>query len=236
MQLNEKNDLEILAIIPARGGSLGIPGKNLQPLGSKPLLAHTINAAKEAKSIKRIVVSTDDQDIASLAESLGVEVVWRLEELSSSTSSSESALLHVLDHLHAIENYSPELLVFLQCTSPFTVADDIDGAIKTLFEKKADSVLAVTPVHSFLWEFNEDDEAVAINHNKGIRKLRQENANQYLETGAVYVMKVSGFIEARHRFFGKTTMFIIPRDRSIEIDEPLDLEIAEKVYLNRQNH
>lgn len=229
------SDKEVLAIIPARGGSQGIPRKNVQPLGGKPLLAHTIDAAKEAKSITRIVVSTDDQEISSVAKSYGAEVIWRPDELSGSKSSSESALLHALEFLKKSENYTPELLVFLQCTSPFTSASDIDGAVQTLIENNADSVFAVTPFRSFIWEYDDIGNAVGINHDKSVRKLRQEQTNQFLETGAVYVLKLAGFLEAKHRFFGKTVMFTIPEERSVEIDEPIDLIIAEKVLLKRRS-
>jgi len=232
--MNKNSEFEILAIIPARGGSKGIPRKNVQPLGGKPLLAHTIDAAKAAKFISRVVVSTDDQEISSVAKSYGAEVIWRPKELSDSKSSSESALLHALEFLRNSENYSPDILVFLQCTSPFTSSADIDGAVQTLSEKNADSVLAVTPFHSFIWEYDESGNAVGINHDKSIRKLRQEQTNQYFETGAIYVLKLAGFVEAKHRFFGKTSMFVIPRERSVDIDEPVDLIIAEKVLLKRQ--
>jgi len=229
---NKIGALEILAIIPARGGSEGIHRKNVQPLGGKPLLAHTIDAAKDAKFVKRIVVSTDDQEISSVAKTYGADVIWRPRELSNSKSSSESALLHALESLQSSENYIPEILVFLQCTSPLRSAADIDGAVQTLFEKNADTVLAVTPFHSFIWEYDKGGNAVGINHDKSFRKMRQDQTNQYLETGAVYILKVAGFIEARHRFFGNTATFIIPKERSVEIDEPIDLLIAEHLLRN----
>ncbi len=225
---------EILAIIPARGGSKGIPRKNLQPLAGKPLLAYSIEAARQTSSITRTVVSTDDPEIGAVAQEYGAEVVWRPAEISGDTASSESALLHVLDHLRQSEGYEPDLLVFLQCTSPLTAPEDIEGTIRALLDANADSALAVTPFHYFLWREGQDGSAVGINHDKSRRPLRQEREPQFLETGAVYVMRTQGFRAARHRFFGKTVMYVMPRERCLEIDDPEDLIVAEALLRARQ--
>lgn len=220
--------LKILAVIPARGGSKGIPRKNLVRLAGKPLLAHAIESARASIYINRIVVSTDDKEIAEVAKSFGAEQVQRPAEISGDHSSSESALLDALAQLHNIDSYEPDLLVFLQCTSPLTLPEDIDGTIQTLLSKSADTAFAVTPFHYFLWrEDQEEETAVAINHESRLRPLRQEKEPQYLETGAVYVMRTQGFREAQHRFFGKTVMHVIPPERCLEIDEPVDLLVAE---------
>ena len=104
--------MKVLCIIPARGGSKGIPRKNLYPLSGKPLLAYSIEDALETESINRVVVSTDDPAIADVAERYGAEVVRRPSEISGDTATSESALLHVLDHLGDTESYEPDLIVF----------------------------------------------------------------------------------------------------------------------------
>ena len=218
---------EILAVIPARGGSKGIPRKNLQLLAGMPLVAHTIEQARTARSIRRVVVSTDDPEIAKTARHYQAEVVWRPAEISGDDASSESALLHTLDALRQSEGYQPDLLVFLQCTSPLTLAVDIDGTVQMLLDDNADSALTVRPFHYYLWQIGADGSAQGINHDKRIRPLRQEREAQYLETGAVYVMRVPGFMAARHRFFGKTALYSIPLERCLEIDEPIDLRIAE---------
>jgi len=105
--------------------------------------------------------------------------------------------------------------------------EDIDGTVQALLDENADSVLAVTPFHYFLWRWGEKGEIVDINHNKDVRLLRQEREPQFLETGAVYVMRTQGFKEAKHRFLGKTAMYVIPPERCLEIDEPIDFRIAE---------
>ena len=219
--------LQTLAIIPARGGSKGIPRKNVLPLGGTPLIAHTINAARAASRVDRVVVSTDDDEIATVALRYGAEVVRRPAELASDTASSEAALLHTLDTLREDEGYEPDLLVFLQCTSPLTTPEDIDGTIARLIDAGADSALAVTAFHYFLWAEHEAG-AHGVNHDKSVRLMRQQRTPEYLETGAVYVMKTAGFRAARHRFFGKTVLFDTPVERRLEIDEPEDFRIAEE--------
>jgi N-acylneuraminate cytidylyltransferase len=219
--------MKILCVIPARGGSKGIPHKNIRHIMGKPLLAYSIEQACSTPAISRVVVSTDDTHIAQVARQYGAEVVWRPTEISGDTASSESALLHALDYLERTEGYVPDILVFLQCTSPLTLATDIEGTIQVLLHQSADSALAVTPFHYFLWKIDSHCEAVGINHDKRIRPLRQEREPQFLETGAVYVMRTSGFKQAKHRFFGTTAMYVMPSERCFEIDEPVDLRVAE---------
>jgi len=224
----------VLAIIPARGGSKGIPRKNLQLLAGKPLIAHSIEPAQQAQSVNRVVVSTDDPEIAAVSKQYGAEVIQRPAEISGDAASSESALLHALEYLQRTEEYEPDLLVFLQCTSPLTLPEDIDGTVHALLDENADSALAVTPFYYFLWRRDENGDAVGINHNKRIRPLRQQREPQFLETGAVYVMRTQGFKAARHRFFGKTAMYVMPPERCLEIDDPVDLRIAEVLMRERQ--
>jgi len=237
IEMSQTDTLEVLAIIPARGGSKGIPRKNIRPLAGKPMLAYNIEAAQASRFIQRVVISTDDPEIARIAQAYGAEVVWRPAEISGDTAASESALLHTLESLQAQEKYAPDLLVFLQCTSPLTAAEDIDGTISALIEQEADTALAVIPFHYFLWKPDQDAEglpdALGINHHKSVRPLRQERDPQYLETGAVYVMRVAGFLHARHRFFGRTALYEMPSERRLEIDDPVDFQVAE-VLLNAQ--
>jgi CMP-N-acetylneuraminic acid synthetase len=219
--------MNILAIIPARGKSKGIPQKNLQIVAGHPLVAWSIKAAKSSSYINRIVVSTDDQSIADTAMQYGAEVMARPDEISGDEASSESALLHVLETLHISEGYMPDLLVFLQCTSPLTIEEDIDSCIKKLIGENADTATTVTDFHYFLWQETPDGSAEGINHEKHIRERRQDRDPQYLETGAVYVMRTEGFLKHKHRFFGKTILSIMPPSRVLEIDNPSDLLIAD---------
>jgi N-acylneuraminate cytidylyltransferase len=225
--------MEILAIIPARGGSKGIRNKNTKLLASKPLIAYAIESACKAR-LDRIIVSTDNEKIAAISTKMGAEIIWRPEDISGDSASSETALLHAVNYLEKSEGYQADILVMLQCTSPLTLPEDIDGTIQTLLDTNADSALAVTPFHYFIWQTDKNGCAVGINHKKEVRLLRQQNNQQYLETGAVYVMRLPEFKEAKHRFFGKTSIYIMPPERCLEIDEPSDLSIAEFLIENRK--
>lgn len=219
--------MEILVIIPARGGSKGIPRKNVRFLAGKPLIAHTIENAHQSACVNRIVVSTDDPEIAAIAKEYKADVVWRPKEISGDDASSESALLHTLEFLQQTEGYRSDLVVFLQCTSPLTLPEDIDGIVRTLLDENADSALSVTPFHYFLWRWDESGNVVCINYDKNIRPVRQQREPQFLETGAAYAMRTEGFQKAKHRFFGKLVMYNMPPERCHEIDEPVDFTIAE---------
>lgn len=223
-----------LAVIPARGGSKGVPRKNVRPLAGEPLIAHTIEQALAARLVNRVIVSTDDTEIAVVSEKYGAQVVRRPQEISGDAEASESALLHTLEHLKQTEGYEPDLLVFLQCTSPLTRAEDIDGTIKKMLAENADTALSVTPFYHFLWRRDDETGATGINHDKKVRPMRQKREGQFLETGAVYVMRASGFLKAKHRFFGKTALYVMPSERCLEIDEPVDFLVAETLLRDRE--
>ena len=218
---------ETLCVIPARGGSKGVPRKNVRLLGGIPLVAHAILAARSATSVSRVVVSTDDHEIGETATRFGAEVVWRPAEISGDTASSESALLHTLNHLAEFEGYRPEIMVFVQCTSPFTSPSDIDQTVRALLERDADTALTVVPFHAFVWRRSEEGDAIGLNHDKRVRLRRQERPPEYLETGAVYVMRVDGFLEHGHRFFGKTALSVTDPSKLLEIDDETDFARAE---------
>lgn len=219
--------MQTCAIIPARGGSKGIPHKNLQRVDGVPLIGRTIQAALGSKSIDRVFVSTDDVEIASAARAYGAEIIQRPAAISGDTASSESALLHGLDSLQENEAYVPDILVFLQCTSPFTSAEDIDGVVNSLLRERADSAFSAIPFHYFVWKQEPDRSAEGVNHDKRIRPRRQDREAQYLETGSVYAVRCDGFKVAKHRFFGKTVFYLTPPERAFEIDEPGDLLTAQ---------
>ena len=214
-----------VAIIPARGGSKSVPRKNVLPVAGKPLIAHTIIAALEAEAVDRVFVSTDDAEIASAAREYGAEVIDRPVELATDEASSESALLHALQVIEAQAGERPELTVFLQCTSPFTTGAHIDACVSQLNTKAADSIFSAVPFHGFVWR----EGAMGMdgaNHDKRIRERRQDRAPEFLENGAIYVMRTAGFIEHEHRFFGSTAVFEMEPDTGWEIDTETDLAHA----------
>src|SRR5262245_3409200 len=148
---------EILALIPARGGSKGIPRKNVVPVAGKPLLAYSIEQARQTEEVTRVIVSTDDAEIAAVAREHGAEVITRPAEISGDTASSESALAHALRHLGDAEGYEPDLVVLLQATSPLRQPNDIHEAIETLKREQADSLFSAYVLHGFTWRLDRVD-------------------------------------------------------------------------------
>lgn len=209
----------VVAVIPARGGSKGVPGKNVAPVAGVPLVARAIRACLAAERVTEVVVSTDDAGIAEVAERAGAVVVRRPDELANDTASSEAALRHVLDTRYA--GATPEVLLLVQCTSPFITAAEVDEVVAAIVEGGADSAFTAAPFHGFVWR--EDGSAYGVNHDHRSRPRRQERPAEYLETGAAYAMRTAGFLAAGHRFFG--TVRAVPTDpaRVLEIDEPDDL-------------
>lgn len=224
--------IEALAIIPARGGSKGIPRKNLQPLAGKPLITHTIEAALGARCVKRVIVSTDDTEIANVARRCGAHVITRPQEISGDTASSESALLHTLDYLKSTEGYEPELVVFLQCTSPIRRPDDIGNAIHTLLNSNADSLLSVSPSHRFLWRV-EDGEVRSVNYDYSSRPHRQERPLELVENGSIYVFKPWVLRQFNNRLGGRIALYEMDYWSVFEVDTLEDLALCEWI-LQRQ--
>ena len=218
--------LEVLALIPARGGSKSLPRKNVLPLDGIPMIAHTIRAAQAASLVTRVAVSTEDVEIAAVAQRFGADVVSRPLALAGDEASSESALLHALEYLEEAEGYRPDILCFLQCTSPLTAPEDIDGVLATMIAAHAETALAVTCFHYFVWQLDTEGYATGVNHDKAVRLRRQDRQLEFLETGAVYAMAAEGFRTARHRFFGRTVVHEMPPSRVLEIDDPEDFLLA----------
>ena len=215
----------VVAIVPARGGSKGLPGKNLAPVAGVPLITRTIRAAIGAGRIDAVFVSTDDDRIADAAHAEGAGVIRRPVELAGDTASSESALLHALDEIAVGAGNLPGVTVFLQATSPFVDSADLDEAVRRVVDGEDDVVFSVVPSHAFLWRESPGG-AVGVNHESSVRPRRQEREPEYTETGAFYVMRTDGFREAGHRFFGRIGMLRVPDAHAIEIDDPADLALA----------
>ena len=214
-----------IAIIPARGDSKGLPRKNVRFLEDKPLIAHSILDAKESKFTDKVYVSTDNLEIAEVSQKYGAEVIHRPKEIAGDTASSESALIHALSEIKK-NDISPDLIVFLQCTSPIRTGTDIDNAIAKLKEENADSLLSVSPSHRFLWQ-KVDGIAQSINYDYRRRPRRQDMQPQYVENGSIYIFKPWVLKELNNRLGGKVAFFTMSEAARWEIDSPLDFEIAE---------
>jgi CMP-N-acetylneuraminic acid synthetase len=208
----------ILGIIPARGGSKRIIGKNLKMFNGKPLLYWIIEAAKKSK-IDHLVVTSDDPEIGAYAAKQCVHPVMRPPEMSRDNSSSEEALLHTINKL----SIDYDKLVFLQCTSPGTTPEDIDACIDEL--DTHDCCFTVQETTSLLWDANG-----SINHDWRERPMSQDRV-QYEETAAVYAMRMGGFLKHRYRFFGNMAFHVT--DRNIDIDTPEDFLMAEALCASK---
>ncbi|MBN2142803.1 acylneuraminate cytidylyltransferase family protein [Candidatus Woesearchaeota archaeon] len=217
----------IIAIIPARGGSKGIPRKNLIPFCGKPLVAWSVEAAKGAKHVDEVYVSTDDDEIAGICEKHGAKIVKRPAEISGDEASSESALIHVFDSLGADVRKKIELIVFLQATSPIREASDIDKAVEYLKAEKADSLFSAFYIGDFyVWKIKEG-KPVSINYDYRRRERRQDFEKQYRENGSIYVFKPGILTKQKNRLGGKILLFEMDPWKSQQIDEPRDIPLLE---------
>ncbi|MFB8776907.1 cytidylyltransferase domain-containing protein [Streptomyces broussonetiae] len=226
----------VLAVIPARGGSKGVPAKNLAPVGGVPLVARAVRECRAARLVTDVVVSTDDHAIAAAARQAGAEVVLRPAAIAGDTATSEAAVRHAMDAHEALHGAPVDVVLLVQCTSPFLVREDIDGVAAAVAENGADTAVTVAPFHGFVWR-DADQEATdtegepvtggyGVNHDKSFRPRRQDRPQDYLETGAAYAMAAPGFREHGHRFFGHTELVRTDPARVLEIDDPHELARA----------
>jgi YrbI family 3-deoxy-D-manno-octulosonate 8-phosphate phosphatase len=196
------------------------------------MIAWSIAAAQASKRVDRVVVSTEDTQIAAVAVACGAEVIDRPPHMATDNARIEPVLIHAIDTIKEKDGFEPDLLVFMQCTSPLTHPDDIDGTVELLLENDADTALAAVPCHMFLWASGDNGRATAINHDPEVRFRRQDIAPQYNETGAVYVFRALEFLKHQKRYHGKVVIYPLPPERSVDVDEINDVHIAE-AYLER---
>lgn len=222
----------VLAVIPARGGSKGIPRKNIRLLAGKPLIVHTIEHAMQSSLVTETVVSTDDEEIASISKAAGATVVHRPADISGDTASSEIALIHAVQSLMQLGRPLPDLTVFLQCTSPVRRLGDIDAAVSKLLEMRADSLLSVSPSHRLLWT-EEVGEATPINYDFHNRPRRQDMAPQFLENGSIYVFRTQALLDSGNRLSGQVALYPMDEEAAVDIDSMLDFKLAELILLER---
>lgn len=214
----------VSAIIPARGGSKGIPLKNLANVCGKPLLSYTVEAALRAPEVSEVLVSTDSDQIAEVAESCGARVVCRPPELSGDLEPSESALLHSLNVLRDDRGCDPDLVVFLQATSPLRPPGAISGAIRTLLEAGADSLFSASRVHGFVWRIGETG-PTPLNYDYRHRPRRQESKAYVQENGSIYVFRPWVLRSEGNRLGGRIAVYFMDPVYALQVDEPGDLKI-----------
>lgn len=215
-------------VIPARGGSKGIPGKNLRQVGGRSLVERSVSAALGSRFVSVVAVSTDDEAITQVARLAGATLIPRPAEIAGDAASSESAVLHALDWLEE-RSALPEFVVLMQCTSPFTRAEHLDALLAAVQDKGAACGLTVVEDHGFLWGLDAEGFAVGVNHDHlAPRRRRQELPPQFRENGALYAMRTDAFRAVRSRFCGS----IVPvpmHAPHFEIDEEFDLVVCDAI-------
>jgi CMP-N,N'-diacetyllegionaminic acid synthase len=221
----------MLAIIPARGGSKGLPGKNIKFLCGKPLIAYTIEAAKASLSIDRLILSTDDKEIAKVAKAYDVEIPFmRPADLAHDTSRAIDNYIYTLDRLNDENSKQYDDFIVLQPTSPFRVASDIDNAVDLFREKNADSVISVSEAsHPPIWAKKIDSFGLLKDYfsvDIG-NKNRQQLESAFMPNGAIFILKLS-LLKSRNSYYSDGTYaYIMPREKCVDIDTLLDFEFAE---------
>lgn len=220
--------LNILAIIPARGGSKGVPRKNIRLLCGKPLIAYTIEAALSSKRIDKVVVSTEDEEIAEIARECGAEIIMRPVELADDSAPTEPVLEHAVKYLKETEGYRADVIVLLQPTSPLRNSQHIDDALDTFFNNKYDSLLSVCPSHSFLWRIDNKG-PYPLNYDFKSRPRRQDRQPEYRENGAIYITKYDILMKDHNRLGGRIGWYIMQEEHSWEIDTEFDFWLCEQL-------
>ncbi len=203
-----------VTIIPARGGSKGIPRKNLADVCGRPLIAYAIEASLGSR-VAETWVSSEDDEILEVAASLGARAIRRPPELATDDATSESVLLHFAGHVPFDD------LVFLQATSPMVTAGDIDRALDLLGEY--DSVLSVAEFTQFVWQDGRP------NYDIDNRRRRQDSSPAFLETGSLFATTREALLRSRNRLSGRIGYCVVPKIRSFDVDSEEDLEVVRHI-------
>ncbi|MDP3696589.1 MAG: acylneuraminate cytidylyltransferase family protein [Candidatus Taylorbacteria bacterium] len=223
---------KILVIIPARGGSKRLPGKNIKKISGKPMIAHAILAAKESKYVDRIIVSTDDPAIAKVAKKYGAEIPFiRPAELASDTATTLPVLQHAVAHMESHDKFKPDLVVLIQPTNPLVRSEDIDGAIKKIITTKTNSCFTVSEISQrpeWMYHIDNKQAKLFLNEDSGPTKRSQELPRLAIINGTVYIMRYDTLMKNNLiRDNANTSIYLMPKERSVDIDDLFDFKIAE---------
>lgn len=222
--------MKVLAIIPARGGSKGIPKKNIQSVVGKPLIGHAILHAKKSKYINKIIVSTDDRKIAEIVSSYGAEIPFmRPKKLAKDDSSIIDVIKHTIDHIKAYDSYKPDVIVILQPTSPLRTTKLIDDSIEILKRSKASSVITVSKIkkHPFSSFWLKKGLLRPFKQDFTRYHQRQKYPDLYFPSGDVYAFWCKTLEKYGSIYGPKIKPMIVENDVALDIDTPFDLFIAE---------
>jgi len=218
----------ITAFIPARGGSKGIPEKNIKEFAGKPLVVHSIEYALNCDQIDEVVVSTDDEKIARIAQKAGAKIVKRPSELATDTATTESAIHHYLNKF----SKKPDIVVLLQATSPLRPKGSLDKALIHFTNGGYDSLLSISPTHRFFWRVKEDKTAYAEYDylNRPRRQDMKPEDMRYIENGSLYIFTREHFEKTENRLGGKIGYVEWPEEYGMEIDTEVDFQCLEKIF------
>jgi len=218
----------MIAIIPARGGSKGLPGKNIKNLNGKPMLAYTIEAALQSNEVSDVIISTDDEEIYNTAIKYGASKTFlRPPELAQDNSLAVDNYIYTADKLNVEYGYDTSSFVVLQPTSPLRTADDIDGAIKLFKQNDADSVISYTEAqHPLEWHKYIDESGRFENVFGDSIGNRQSSKLSYYPNGAVFVFSLN-LIKQRKYYSDKSFAYLMPRSRSVDVDAIEDFDYVE---------
>ncbi len=224
------NGKVVLCIIPARGGSKGLPGKNIKELLGKPLIAYSIEQARHSKYIDRVVVSTESAAIADISKQYGAEAPFmRPKEYAEDESSIFDVLLHAMDWMEKKEKYLFDILVLLHVTAPLRNTEDIDNCIELLVKKNADNVFSVAPAHRNPYfnmvEVSKDGKVRLV--KKGNFATRQSAPEVFDMNASIYVWWKDVLRGKRATLLENSQIYIMPKKRSVDIDDAIDFKIAE---------
>ena len=214
----------IVAIIPARGGSKGIPKKNIINFLGKPLLSHSIEYAKASNLISDIYVSTDDSEIAKIALDNNVSVIDRPQSISGDFASTESALIHAIENI----TYKPDIIILLQPTSPIRPKNSLDKAINQFMKDNYDSLLSISPTHRFLWKIDKKIANPKYDFENRPRRQDMDSSDiNYIENGSLYIFTYENLLKNNNRLGGRIGYVIFDEKYSYEIDSMTDLKFLE---------
>lgn len=230
--------MKILSIIPARGGSKGVPRKNIKDLNGKPLISYTIEAANKSKYIDRVVVSTDDLEIAEVSEKFGAEIpILRPTNLAGDLSPTVECVIHMLNYLKEEEEYVPTHIMLLQCTSPLRNHNHIDEAIEKFKDNREKALISVcesevNPYWTNIFEGNKLKPFIKEGYSI---TRRQDLPEVYRVNGAIYLIEIETFLEKKTFQPESLTGYIMDSYSSVDIDTELDFKIAEVIMRDLNN-
>jgi N-acylneuraminate cytidylyltransferase len=218
-----------VAIIPARGGSKGIPRKNLVDLCGKPLVAWSILHARGSPAVDSVWVTSDSEEILETAQRYGARPIRRPAELAGDGASSESAWLHALDTIEA-GGLAVDRIVGMQPTSPIRESDDITRALAQFERERLDSLFTCCEVEDFfMWKIGGDGRPVSVNYDYRDRKRRQDIDKRYLENGSFYVFRPASLRAANNRLGGRIGMYVMEKHKMFQIDDPADVALCRAI-------